>query len=157
MDRHLPPYHDISHDNYLATKICQGLRPRFNIKVPQLIVYLIKKCLDANPLNRPTSKEIFDILDSWQRDYWNLKTEIGKQIKEADEINNKLSASSSKSPSTSLGISYKTHFEAIYTSRLLNFNNLPEPKNSDDYYQQNDNIITKEFSGNYRFFKYCIN
>ena len=33
----LPPYHDVSHDNYLAIKICQGLRPTFNIKVPQLI------------------------------------------------------------------------------------------------------------------------
>ncbi|CAB5128945.1 unnamed protein product [Rhizophagus irregularis] len=32
-----------------------------------------------------------------------------------------------------------------YESRLLDFNNLPEPKNSDDYYEQNDNIISKEF------------
>jgi hypothetical protein len=42
-----------------------------------------------------------------------------------------------------LGISYETHSEAIYTSRLLNFSNLPEPKNSDDYYKQNDNIIVR--------------
>ncbi|PKY59829.1 hypothetical protein RhiirA4_482926, partial [Rhizophagus irregularis] len=49
-------------------------------------------------------------------------------------------------PSTSLGISYKPHSGAIYTSRLLSFNNLPEPKNSDDYYKRNDNIISKEFS-----------
>ncbi|CAB4392508.1 unnamed protein product [Rhizophagus irregularis] len=48
--------------------------------------------------------------------------------------------------STSLGLSYKTHSEAIYTSRLLDFNNLPEPKNSDDYYEQNDNIISIKFS-----------
>src|SRR6266498_3473462 len=38
----LPPYHDVSHDKILAIKICQGLRPNFNIKVPQLIVHLIK-------------------------------------------------------------------------------------------------------------------
>ncbi|CAB5313724.1 unnamed protein product [Rhizophagus irregularis] len=49
-------------------------------------------------------------------------------------------------PSTSLGISYKSHSGAIYTSRLLSFNNLPEPKNSVDYYEQIDNIISKEFS-----------
>ncbi|RIA86955.1 kinase-like domain-containing protein, partial [Glomus cerebriforme] len=54
----LPPHHDVSHDINLAIKICQGLRPRFNIKVPQLIVLLIKRCLDANPLNRPTADEI---------------------------------------------------------------------------------------------------
>ncbi|RIA87931.1 kinase-like domain-containing protein, partial [Glomus cerebriforme] len=54
----LPPYHNVSHDENLAIKICQGLRPRFNIKVPQLIIHLIKRCLNANPLNRPTAKEI---------------------------------------------------------------------------------------------------
>ncbi|RGB23130.1 hypothetical protein C1646_677343 [Rhizophagus diaphanus] len=43
-------------------------------------------------------------------------------------------------------MSYKTHSEAIYTSRLLDFNNLPKPKNSDDYYEENDNIISMKFS-----------
>ena len=61
----LPPYHDVSHDENLAIKICQGLRPRFNIKVPQLIVHLIKRCLDANPLDLPTANEIYKILREW--------------------------------------------------------------------------------------------
>ena len=84
----LPPYHDVSHDKNLAMKICLGFRPRFNIKVPQLIVHLIKSCLDANPLNRPTAKEVYDILYSW---YWNFnqQIELKKQIKEAEEINNR--------------------------------------------------------------------
>ncbi|PKC02492.1 hypothetical protein RhiirA5_425159 [Rhizophagus irregularis] len=135
----LPPYHNLSHDNNLAIKICEGLRPMFNIKVPQLIVHLIKRCLDTKPLNRPMAKEIRDELWKWRL---GKSTEIQQQIKEADEINNN---SLNSIPSTSL--SYKTHSEAIYTSRLLNYNNLPEPKNSDDYYEQNDNIISKEFSG----------
>ncbi|GBC01604.1 hypothetical protein RclHR1_04260004 [Rhizophagus clarus] len=137
----LPPYHDLCHNEYLAIKICQGLRPRFNIKVPQLIVHLIKRCLDANPLNRPEIYEIFNILCEWDR-HNNGLTEIGKQIKEAEEINNKLPSNSI--PSTSL--SYETHSEAVYTSRLLNFNNLPEPKNPNDFYEQNDNIISEKFS-----------
>ncbi|GBC06594.1 hypothetical protein RclHR1_06940011 [Rhizophagus clarus] len=91
----LPPYHDVSHDENLAIKICRGLRPR--------------------------------------------------QIKEAEEANNNLSTCNVLS--THLKLSYETHSEAIYTSRLLNFNNLPEPKNSNDYYdEQNDNIISEEFS-----------
>jgi serine/threonine protein kinase len=57
----LPPYYDIRYDDNLAIKICQGLRPRFNINVPQLFVRLIKKCLDANPLNRPTANEIHGV------------------------------------------------------------------------------------------------
>ena len=56
------------------------------------------------------------------------------QIKEADEINKKVSSLAATSLSTlSTGIlSYTTHAQAIYTSRLLDFKNLPEPKNADD-------------------------
>ncbi|RIA94888.1 kinase-like domain-containing protein [Glomus cerebriforme] len=81
----LPPYHDESHDINLAMKICQGLRPSFNIKVPQLIVHLIKSCLDANPLNRPSASEVKDILKQWDTEIRiskTGKTEIEKQIKE---------------------------------------------------------------------------
>ena len=143
----LPPYYDVSHDKYLAIKICRGLRPRFNIKVPQLIINLIKSCLDANPLNRPTAEKLNDILYTWYY-YIYCRTELQKQIKEADKINNNSPSTIIKPRSTSLELSYETHPEAIYTSRLLNFNDLPEPKNSDDYYKHNGNIISKEFSGN---------
>ncbi|POG71730.1 hypothetical protein GLOIN_2v1774408 [Rhizophagus irregularis DAOM 181602=DAOM 197198] len=128
----LRPYHNISHNENLAIRICQGLRPRFNIKVPQLIVQLIKGCLDSDPLKRPKAKEIEDILYNWYRGNGLLQT----QIKEADNINN--NSPNITIPSTSLGL-------LTYESRLLDFNNLPEPKNSDDYYEQNDNIISKEF------------
>ncbi|GBC40452.2 kinase-like domain-containing protein [Rhizophagus irregularis DAOM 181602=DAOM 197198] len=117
----------------------------FNIKVPQLIVHLIKKCLDSNPLNRPTAEDIYKILLKWQYEPNDKQTiELQAQIKEADEINN--NSSNSDITSNNLGISYNTHSEATYASRLLDFNNLPEQKNSDDYYEQNDNIISKKFS-----------
>ncbi|RGB39022.1 hypothetical protein C1646_690976, partial [Rhizophagus diaphanus] len=155
----ITPYHDVSHDINLAIKICQGLRPRFNIKVPQLFVHLIKKCLDAYPLNRPKTEEIRKILSEWydrlsrSDSEWDDRlydqsdqSELQKQIKEADEINSSLPSNSILS--ISLGLTYETHSEAVYTSRLLNFNNLPEPKNSDDYYdERNDNIISEKFSG----------
>ncbi|GBB98423.1 hypothetical protein RclHR1_03220016 [Rhizophagus clarus] len=144
----LPPYHDVSHDKYLAIRICQGLRPRFHIKVPQLIVHLIKRCLDANPLDRPKVNEIEKILDQWKHQLQESReldqTELKIQIKEADEINSKLSINNF--PLTNLALSYETHSEAIYTSRLLNFNNLPKPRNSNDYYNDCDNTITAEYS-----------
>ncbi|GBB93424.1 hypothetical protein RclHR1_02170005 [Rhizophagus clarus] len=135
----LPPYYNVSHDENLAIKICQGLRPKFDIKVPELIVHLIKRCLDAIPSNRPTAEEIEEILRSWRDD--RVKA-LRKQIKEAEEMNKKLPTCSI--PSVNLGISCETNHEAIYTSRLLNFKNLPEPKNSHDYYKRNDNIISLE-------------
>jgi serine/threonine protein kinase len=134
----LPPYHNLSHDNDLAMKICQGLRPNFNIKVPKSIVHLAKRCLDANPLNRPTSTEIMDEL--WEL---NLNESIETQEQIREEVSNNLAINN-----TSLAnLSYEKHPEAIYASRLLRFDDLPEPKNSDDYYEHNDDIISERFSG----------
>ena len=109
-------------------------------------MHLIKSCLDANPLNRPTANDVREVLWEWY-DEFDEQTELKKQIKEAEEINNKLS-NHNITPPISSALSYETHSEAIYTSRLLNFNDLPEPKNSDDYYKQNDNIISEKYSGN---------
>ena len=63
-------------------KICLGLRPRFNIKVPQLIVHLIKRCLDANPLNRPTANEVRDLLFPWWSDFEKQNKQI--ELKKAN-------------------------------------------------------------------------
>jgi len=46
-------------------------------------------------------------LDKWCIDIYDYKTELYKQIKETEEINNRIS-------STSLNLTYKTHSEAIY-------------------------------------------
>src|ERR1043165_5150670 len=51
----LPPYHDIAHDEFLAIRICQGLRPKFITKVPQLLEDIAKQCVDADPLKRPAA------------------------------------------------------------------------------------------------------
>ena len=40
----LPPFYDRSHDSSLALAICDGKRPEFNIKIPQLLEDLIKRC-----------------------------------------------------------------------------------------------------------------
>ncbi|RIA87213.1 kinase-like domain-containing protein [Glomus cerebriforme] len=112
----LPPYYDMPHDEFLAIKICQGLRPRFNIKVPQLIDDIFKKCVVADILKRPTAEYLYATFDQW----WN---EIYKQNEEVDEYNKKLPTL------VNTELMYTTHPQAIYTSRLLNFNNLLEQKN----------------------------
>uniref|UniRef100_U9TXH7 Uncharacterized protein n=1 Tax=Rhizophagus irregularis (strain DAOM 181602 / DAOM 197198 / MUCL 43194) TaxID=747089 RepID=U9TXH7_RHIID len=50
-----------------------------------------------------------------------------QQAKEADEINKKLPLISNDT-----SISCVTHPQAVYTSKLLDFKNLPEPKNVDN-------------------------
>src|SRR4051794_7810094 len=68
----VPPYHNLPHDEFLALKICQGLRPKFNnVKIPLLLENLIDQCLDADPLNRPTADELFNIVKDWRNEVTN--------------------------------------------------------------------------------------
>ncbi|CAB4421477.1 unnamed protein product [Rhizophagus irregularis] len=138
----LPPYHDIAHDKILAISICQGLRPKSNYKIPQLILDIIKQCWDADPLKRPNANKLYDLLknllelyigsDDSDDDYEDDgdDSEIKKQVKEAERINEKFTSTSLPYNGTTL--SYTTNPQAVYTSRLLDFKNLPEPKNAID-------------------------
>ncbi|CAB4484547.1 unnamed protein product [Rhizophagus irregularis] len=94
---------------------------------------------NANSLNRPTAITI-------REELWKFITEtsIESQQQINENVDGNLSSISNNISSASSW--YKPHSEAIYESRLLNFYNLPEPKNSDDYYEQNDDIISKKFS-----------
>ncbi|EXX60084.1 Cdc15p [Rhizophagus irregularis DAOM 197198w] len=187
----LPSYHDITHDKFLAISICQGLRPKSNYKIPQLILnipyfavykhpifaldagqdphnfgqnrhnsgqgcllsggaYLpqntvIKQCWDADPLKRPKANELhnklYKIFDELV--YNDNENEIDKQVEETYKINEKLTSSSLLYTGPTL--SYTTNPQAVYTSRLLDFKNLPEPKNAIDY-KDDDSFV--EYSGN---------
>lgn len=66
-----------------------------------------------------------------------------KQINEADKFNKK-QPDVTKSSINAVLI-YNTHPQAIYASRLLKFNNLPEPINADN---GNNNYLEVEYSGN---------
>jgi serine/threonine protein kinase len=144
----LPPYHDVPHDKFLAMKICQGLRPKSNYKIPQLIFEIISQCWDAVPSNRPKAVDLYKLLKDLYYGRDNINSVIYEQIKEADEINKK-SFSIVQSKSSTNTLSYMTHPQAVYTSRLLNFKNLPEPKNAD-----NNEI---EYSGKYTQFTSNLN
>ena len=145
----LPPYHNLSHNEFLALKICQGLRPKVNnVKVPLLLENLIDQCLDADPLKRPTTDELFSIIENWFDENDNIRknTEFYKQYEEAEEFNQSITSKLN----TSLNISspsYTTHPQAIYTSRLLDYKNLPEPQNSKEINDQFYNSL--ESSGNH--------
>ncbi|POG68101.1 kinase-like domain-containing protein [Rhizophagus irregularis DAOM 181602=DAOM 197198] len=130
-----PPYHDIAHDEFLAMKICKGLRPTSNYKIPQLIFDIINQCWNANPLKRPDANELRELIVKLYRDIRDNKVAsvIYGQVKGADDINKKSSfpVQLPLSSDTSI-LSYMTHPQAVYTSRLLDFKKLPEPKNSDN-------------------------
>ncbi|GBC54178.2 kinase-like domain-containing protein [Rhizophagus irregularis DAOM 181602=DAOM 197198] len=124
------PYNDISHDNNLAVKICKGFRPKISEDTPKIIADLIIKCWDAKAENRPTAKELCQILREYVGEINVKDGEIYFQIKECEKIKeNRSKNRTNENESKKLQI----HPQAIYTSRLLNFKNLPEPINSTDY------------------------
>ncbi|POG80525.1 kinase-like domain-containing protein [Rhizophagus irregularis DAOM 181602=DAOM 197198] len=122
------PYNDIPHDHALSIKQCKGLRPNIFKYTPKLLADLITKCWDAKAENRPTAKELYQELkklDDKIYDPSDIKS-IKSQIYEYDD-KIKLNRTSEKRTKN-----FQTHPQAIYTSRLLNFKNLPEPVNSDE-------------------------
>ncbi|GES93918.1 kinase-like domain-containing protein [Rhizophagus clarus] len=142
----LPPYHDIAHDAFLAISICQGQRPKSNYKIPRIILDTIKQCWDAEPSKRPKANELYNLLHDLCNDiysnYYDSDLEINKQIEEVVKINEKLISISPTYTSTTL--SYITNSRAIYTSRLLDFKDLPEPKNAIDTDEDGD--LSEEYS-----------
>jgi serine/threonine protein kinase len=123
------PFKSIPHDEFLAINICKGLRPKISEYIPKLLADLIIRCWDAKAENRPTAKELCQILKKWHDEKRNTNSELYSQIRECDKI------SESKFKNRSSEDEYKNvqiHPQAIYISRLLNFKNLPEPVNSSD-------------------------
>ncbi|RHZ83308.1 hypothetical protein Glove_97g64 [Diversispora epigaea] len=123
----IPPYHDVSHDKDLAYKICNGLRPKIPFYTPKLITQVIMRCWDARITYRPTFKNLKKELYKYYNDYFKNTSEIRIQIKKAEEF------SKNQTTTATTPANYKTHPQAIYTSRLLDFPNLPEPKNEENF------------------------
>ncbi|RHZ65778.1 hypothetical protein Glove_311g3 [Diversispora epigaea] len=130
-----PPYPDIPHDEDLAMKICNGLRPKIPFHIPKLITRMIMRCWDARVTHRPTSKELFDELYKYCIDYSgkNKDLEIVIQIKKAEEFSANQESTNTTTTTTTTPLNYQAHPQAIYTSRLLNYAKLPKPKNEENF------------------------
>ena len=114
------PYNNIPHDEILMRRICQGLRPKISEDTPKLLTDLIMKCWDANPEIRPTVRELYQILKKWHDECYNSDSIIYSQIKECKKIKEELK---NRPKNTQI------HPQAIYTSRLLNFESKTLPGN----------------------------
>ena len=90
--------------------------------------------MDADPNKRTTVKEICEIIRTWYNPInGSLEVIIRNEFEEMDKIE--------FDPST---ITATVHPNAVYTSRLLKFTNLPQPINS------NKVTIIGNNSGNYQ-------
>lgn len=121
------PYLDREHDTSLALDIFQGRRPNLEeLKIPQMLKDLIRRCWDADPNKRPNANELERTLRNWQQN-----TEFVSQLREIEVEYDQFSQKTS----------YKSHPTAIMTSKLINtkqITQLLQQKVSENFYGSKD-------------------
>ncbi len=63
---HEKPFDDFNHDKYLALKILKGFRPTITDDTPPFYRDLMQKCWHADPTQRPTANEIYELARHWR-------------------------------------------------------------------------------------------
>ncbi|RGB40841.1 kinase-like domain-containing protein, partial [Rhizophagus diaphanus] len=110
------PFHNCKHDFYLAMGIVNGLRPRNISGIPSEYKELMKKCLDADPLQRPDIDTLFNEIEKmWKNSYTEPEFLLTPILLFPRNFQ---PSSSSKLHSLST------------SSKLHRFKNLPEPVNA---------------------------
>ncbi|RGB32983.1 kinase-like domain-containing protein [Rhizophagus diaphanus] len=136
----IPPFYERKHDDILALAICNGIRPEFGKGTPEIYKKLAYRCMNANPDQRPTARELYDVLKFWCdscEDNIYSQEKCGYKGKEIRNIFNEINKEI-----LNISTSYEKNPDAIYTSRIFTFSNLPKPINSSiitSYLNEEDN------------------
>ncbi|CAB5389665.1 unnamed protein product [Rhizophagus irregularis] len=111
-----PPFNNRAHDIQLTLSICKGERPEIIENTPQCYVELMKKCWDENPLKRPSSEEVLNIIKEWISLPYDIKVE---------DINEELKYNIMEFVNAPIGhnnnFATESHLQAYYKSRLIDF------------------------------------
>ena len=117
-----PPFANRAHDYTLALDVCNGLRPPIIDGTPKGYMAAMLRCWDAKPSRRPQASELLVASYKWRFLPDGTAPFQGPKRRNAKSI-------PVKSPTTPTN----AHPQAFYTSRLLHFPKLPEPRNSDTF------------------------
>jgi len=118
------PYADRAHDYSLAEDICNGLRPPIISGTPKGYVAAMLRCWDAVPSRRPKVDDLLNVSYKWRylsdgkAPFQGPKT---KKVKTGHLVKSAINKTNS------------VHPQAFYTSRLLHYPNLPEPRNCETF------------------------
>ncbi|POG62770.1 hypothetical protein GLOIN_2v1863424, partial [Rhizophagus irregularis DAOM 181602=DAOM 197198] len=107
-----PPFMNYEHDCILAINIIDGIRPKIISEIPSEYKSLMEQCWDANPLKSPDINTLFNNIIEIILYYLNKPDELPQSIIQVDEKTSNIMSSK------------------IFTSKIHNFENLPEPKNA---------------------------
>ncbi|GBC19539.2 kinase-like domain-containing protein [Rhizophagus irregularis DAOM 181602=DAOM 197198] len=111
----VPPFNNRAHDLQISLSICKGKRPEIIENTPQCYVDLMNKCWNEDPLKRPSSKEVLNIIIKWI---------FLPYRKKAEDIDAELKCNVMEFISAPIGhnnLTTKSHPQAYYKSRFHNF------------------------------------
>ncbi|EXX75233.1 Cmk1p [Rhizophagus irregularis DAOM 197198w] len=139
----VPPFNNRAHDIQLSLSICKGERPEIIENTPQCYVDLMKRCWNEDPLKRPSSKEVLEIIKKWVI------------CPDDEEVNNELKSNIMEFINAPIGqynnLVTQSHPKAFYTSRLLNFtskklNEIIESEDSQASIEANEMLVSEDLN-----------
>ncbi|PKC51131.1 hypothetical protein RhiirA1_484466 [Rhizophagus irregularis] len=114
-----PPFNNYEHDCDLALKIINGMRPKMRSEIPLKYKNLMEKCWNANPSERPVTYTLLQEIREIKLYYQNNPNELPQLKAKIDKEANYTNISSK-----------------LFTSKIHEFENLPEPKNATEEEQE---------------------
>ncbi|RIB11195.1 kinase-like domain-containing protein [Gigaspora rosea] len=110
------PFCRVPHDLCLAKNICNGLRPEIINSTPKVYSTLMERCWYQDPNKRPKVTELRDILSHWVTAIYD------------NSISNLLNAANNDRITSEniIFVNRTIHHNAVYNSRLVNFQSLHE-------------------------------
>ncbi|POG81446.1 kinase-like domain-containing protein [Rhizophagus irregularis DAOM 181602=DAOM 197198] len=116
-----PPFINYENENDIVMNIINGIRPKIVTETPLEYKNLMKECWDADPLKRPDADALDTKMNKINLDYQNIPDELLKS--EIDNLErNKVEENYTSSK--------------LFTSKIHNFENLPEPRNATEEEQE---------------------
>ncbi|RGB40861.1 kinase-like domain-containing protein [Rhizophagus diaphanus] len=127
------PFNNYEHDYDLAMKIVNGMRPKIRTEIPSKYKELMKQCWDADPLKRPDANTFYEEILKMMKDVYSNDN--------ANEFNTLEYDNSSQISSSSSNLSSSSKLHSLSTSKLHQFENLPEPRNATEDLLEKLNFI----------------
>ncbi|PKK64487.1 hypothetical protein RhiirC2_854280 [Rhizophagus irregularis] len=115
------PFINYEHENDIVMNIINGIRPKIVPGTPLEYKNLMKECWDADPLKRPDADTVCDKIEKINLYYQNMSDELFKSEMDNLEMNK---------------VEENYISSRLFTSKIHNFGNLPEPRNATEEEQE---------------------
>ncbi|GBC06867.1 hypothetical protein RclHR1_07100003 [Rhizophagus clarus] len=138
-----PPFINFENDYELALRIINGMRPKIVPGTPLEYKKLMEQCWDADPTKRPDINTLDDEIHKINRlNYQNESNRHKRNKSIVKKLLGKIGLSKSKASTITktneadVFETYDTRTSRLFTSKVYQFKNLPEPKNATEEEQE---------------------